>query len=214
MPAIHRLLFATAAGLLLCASQASATLITLSDVASNGGGNAPSADVLDATMEFVVDDILNTLTLTVTNTTVAPDEFNINRIYFNGGGNVTGLTMNAFPLGWAFEANTEANGFGTFDFALGAGPVEGGGLNVIFPGAIFAKVFVFDIQFSGPYAKADFIDVFSTLPPGDIATTHAAKFVQGPGDASGFGARIPAPGSILLLGIAGAFLTGRRRRRR
>ncbi len=213
MPSTPRLFFATAAGLLLCASQASATLITLSDVSSNGG-NAPSADVLDATMEFDVDLLLNTLTLTVTNTTVAPDQFNINRIYFNGGGNVTGLTMNAFPLGWAFEPDTHANGFGIFDFALGAGPPAGPDVNHIFPG--LAKVFVFDIQFSGAYAKADFIDVFSMLPQGDIATTHAAKFVQGPGpgDASGFGARIPAPGSMLLLGIAGAFLTGRRRRRR
>ncbi len=209
MPLTPRILIVAAAGLLLCASQASATIITLSDVASNGGGNAPSADVLDATMEFDVDLLLNTLTLTVTNTTVAPDQFNINRIYFNAGGNVTGLTMNAFPLGWAFEPDTHANGFGIFDFALGAE-----GLNVILPGAIFAKVFVFDIQFSAPYAKADFINAFSMEPPGDNAMTHAAKFVQGPGDASGFGARIPAPGSMLLLGIAGAFLPGRRRRRR
>ncbi len=213
MPSTPRLLIAAAAGLLLCAGQASATLITLSDFASNGGGNAPSADVLDATMDFNVDLLLNTLTLTVTNTTVDPDQFKINRIYFNGGGNVTGLTMNAFPLGWAFEPDTHANGFGVFDFALGAGLPDGGGLNVIFPGAIFAKVFVFDIQFSGPYAKLDFINAFSMEPPGDTAMTHAAKFVQGPGDASGFGA-IPAPGSVVLLGIAGAFLTGRRRRRR
>ena len=209
MPSTPRFLIATAAGLLLCASQASATLITLSDFASNGGGNAPSADVLDATMDFEVDFLLDTLTLTVRNTTVAPDQFKINRIYFNGGGNVTGLTMNAFPLGWAFEPDTHANGFGIFDFALGAE-----GLNLILPGAIFEKVFVFNIQFSGPYAKADFINAFSMEPPGDVAMTHAAKFVQGPGDASGFGARIPAPGSLLLLGIAGAFLTGRRRRRR
>ncbi len=39
--------------------------------------------MLDATMDFVVDEILNTLTLTVTNTTVDPDLFQINRIYFN-----------------------------------------------------------------------------------------------------------------------------------
>ena len=211
MTSTTRLLFATAAGLLLCASQASATLITLSDVSSNGG-NAPPPEVLDATMDFDVDLLLNTLTLTVTNTTTVPNEFGINRIYFNAGGNVTGLTMNAFPLGWAFEPDTHANGFGIFDFALGAGPPDGADPNLIFPG--LAKVFVFDIQFSGAYAKADFIDVFSMLPQGDIATTHAAKFVQGPGDASGFGARIPAPGSLLLLGIAGAFLAGRRRRRR
>ncbi len=211
MPSNNRLLFATAAGLLLCASQASATLITLSDVSSNGG-KAPPPEVLDATMDFDVDLLLNTLTLTVTNTTTVPNEFDINRIYFNAGGNVTGLTMNSFPFGWAFELDTHANGFGIFDFALGAGPPAGPDPNHIFPG--LAKVFVFDIQFSGAYAKADFIDVFSMLPQGDIATTHAAKFIQGPGDASGFGARIPAPGSLLLLGIAGAFLTGRRRRRR
>ncbi len=211
MPSTPRFLIATAAGLLLCASQASATLITLSDVASNGGGNAPSAEVLDATMDFDVDLLLNTLTLTVTNTTVAPDEFKINRIYFNGGGNVTGLTMNAFPGGWDFRKDTHANGFGIFDFALGSGNINGSGNSLILPGE--SLEFVFDIQKSGPILKADFINVFSMEPPGDTAMTHAAKFVQGPGDASGFGA-IPAPGSIVLLGIAGAFLTGRRRRRR
>ncbi len=208
MPSTPRLLIATAAGLLLCASQASATLITLSDFASNGG---PAAEVLDATMDFDVDLLLNTLTLTVTNTTVAPDQFQINRIFFNGGGNVTGLTMNSFPMGWAFVL--EMTPFGVFDFAIGAGPPEGGGIDLILPGAIFAKEFVFDIQFSGPYAKADFINAFSMIPPGDAAMTHAAKFVRGPGDASAFGA-VPAPGSIVLLGIAGALLTGRRRRRR
>ena len=76
-------------------------------------------------------------------------------------------------------------------------------------------VLVFDIQKSGPILKADFINTLSMEPPGDNGMTHAAKFVRGSiGDASGFGARVPAPGSIVLLGIAGALLTSRRRRRR
>ena len=214
MPSTPRLLIAAAAGLLLCAGQASATLITLSEFASNGGG--PSADVLDATMDFDVDTILNTLTLTVSNTTVLPETFQINRIYFNGGGNVTGLTiMNAFPPGWDFKttaAELHADGFGIFDFALGAGNINGSGNSLIMPGD--SLVFVFDIQKSGPILKADFIFTLSAEPPGDTGMTHAAKFVRGSiGDASGFGA-VPAPGSIVLLGIAGALLTGRRRRRR
>ncbi len=210
MPSTPRLLIAAAAGL-LCAGQASATLITLSEFASNGPG-APTADVLDATMDFDVDLILNTLTLTVSNTTVLPETFQINRIYFNGGGNVTGLTMNAFPGGWDFRKDTHANGFGIFDFALGSGNIDGSGNNLIMPGE--AIVFVFDIQKSGPILKADFIFTLSAEPPGDTGMTHAAKFVRGSiGDASGFGA-VPAPGSIVLLGIAGALLTGRRRRRR
>ncbi len=210
MPSTPRFLIATAAGLLLCASQASATLITLSDFASNGGG-APAAEVLDATLDFDVDVILNMLTLTVSNTTLAPDEFQINRIYFNGGGNVTGLTMNAFPSGWGFRKDTHANGFGVFDFALGSGQFDGSGNNLIMPGE--SIVLVFDIQTSGPILKADFIFTLSMEPPGDAGMTHAAKFVRGPGDASGFGA-VPAPGSLVLLGIAGTLLTGRRRRRR
>ena len=212
MPSTPRLLIAAAAGLLLCAGQASATLITLSDFASNGVG-APAAEVLDATMDFDVDVILNTLTLTVSNTTILPETFQINRIYFNGGGNVTGLTMNAFPGGWDFRKDTHANGFGIYDFALGSGNIDGSGNSLIMPGE--SLVFEFDIQKSGPILKADFINAFSMEPPGDIAMTHAAKFVRGSiGDASGFGARVPAPGSIVLLGIAGALLTGRRRRRR
>ena len=209
MPSTPRLFIAAAAGL-LCAGQASATLITLSDFASNGGG-APAAEVLDATMDFDVDLILNTLTLTVSNTTLAPDEFQINRIYFNGGGNVTGLTMNAFPSGWGFRKDTHANGFGVFDFALGSGQIDGSGNSLIMPGE--SIVLVFDIQTSGPILKADFIFTLSMEPPGDEGMTHAAKFVRGPGDASGFGA-VPAPGSLVLLGIAGTLLTGRRRRRR
>ncbi len=210
MPSTPKILIATAAGL-LCAGQASATLITLSDFASNGPG-APTADVLDATMDFDVDVILNTLTLTVSNTTVLPETFQINRIYFNGGGNVTGLTMNAFPGGWDFRKDTHANGFGIFDFALGSGNINGSGNSLIMPGE--SLMFVFDIQKSGPILKADFILKSSEEPPGDNAMTHAAKFVRGSiGDASGFGA-VPAPGSIVLLGIAGALLTGRRRRRR
>lgn len=210
MPSTTRFLFATVVGLVLCAGQASATLITLSDFASNGGG-APTAEVLDATLDFDVDLILNTLTLTVSNTTVDPDLFQINRVYFNGGGNVTGLTMNAFPGGWDFRKDTHADGFGVFDFALGSGNINGSGNSLILPGE--SLVFVFDIQKSGPILKADFILTLSMEPPGDVAMTHAAKFVRGPGDASGFGA-VPAPGSLVLLGIAGALLTGRRRRRR
>ena len=213
MPSTPRLLIATAAGLLLCAGQASATLITLSDFASNGVG-APTADVLDATMDFDVDVILNTLTLTVSNTTVAPDEFQINRIYFNAGGNVTDLLLNSFPTGWDFKTGPEvhANGFGLFDFALGAGNINGTGNSLILPGQ--SIVFVFDIVKSGPILKADFINTFSLNPPGmtDDPMTHAAKFVRGPGDISGFGA-VPAPGTLVLLGIAGALLSGRRRRR-
>ncbi len=214
MPSTPRLLIATAAGLLLCAGQASANLITLSDFASNGPG-APTADVFDATMDFDVDAILNTLTLTVSNTTVAPDEFQINRIYFNGGGNVTGLSIiGAFPTGWGVRKDTHANGFGIFNFAFGAGQIDGTGTNLILPGEFI--VFVFDIETSGPILKADFINTFSIPPPGppDILMTHAAKFVRGgAGDLSGFGA-VPAPGSLVLLGVAGALLTGRRRPRR
>ncbi len=162
MPSTPRLLVAAAAGL-TCANAAPGQFAS--------DGLDPS--VFNATMDFVVDPLMETLTVTVTNTTVAPDTFNINRIYFNGSDNVDYLT----------------------------------------PGN--SIVFVFEIESfgPGPVANLDFIDAFSTVPPGMTAMTHAAKFVQGPGDGSGYGARIPAPGSLVLLGIAGALLTRRRPRR-
>ena len=67
----------TAAAAML-AGPATASIITLSTHSSD----ATLPSVLNATLDFDVTGSL--LTLTVTNTTVVPNTFNINELYFNG----------------------------------------------------------------------------------------------------------------------------------
>ena len=60
----------------------------------------------------------------------------------------------------------------------------------------------------------DFTTELSSQFDGNLLMIVAAKFVMGPGDASSFGAIVPAPGVLALLGAAGLVgLRGRRRRR-
>ena len=181
---------------------ATGTIITLS---TNSSDETP-ASVLDATFDFDVDEILNMLTLSVTNTTVVPNTFNINELYFNGSDNVLGLTPVSIPTGWSLLTGQIADGFGLFDFALIDG--VGGDAATIMPGETVA----FTFTITGLADKGDFVTEFSQYVEGQLVAIAAAKFVAGPGDDSAFGAFIPAPGTLVLLGLAG--LLGLRRRRR
>lgn len=199
----------TAAAAML-AGPATASIITLSTHSSD----ATLPSVLNATLDFDVTGSL--LTLTVTNTTVVPNTFNINELYFNGSANVLGLTPLSIPLGWSFLTTQMADGFGMFDFAL----IDGvdNDPSTIMPG----EVVVFSFTISGTAGKGDFVNEFSDPPPGGGGTLAiaAAKFVFGsgtdpggdPGPDSAFGAFVPEPGTLALLGLAG--LLGLRRRRR
>jgi hypothetical protein len=67
--------------------------------------------------------------------------------------------------------------------------------------------FTFSISGTGPFAPGDFI------APSSLGYTAAAKFVNGPGDDSAYGA-VPEPSTGLLLatGLIGLAVNGRRRR--
>ncbi len=181
-------------------SAASAGIIVLSTDSSD----ETPASVLDATLDFVVSG--STLTLTVTNNTVAPSAYFMNEIYFNAGPSVTGLTLMTPAEGWTLNTSIAADGFGVFDFGLidgvGASPHQ------IDPGA--SLEFTFTI--AGSAVMSDFTTFLSTIPPGDTPMLAAAKFVRGPGDDSAFGGTVPGPGAGLLLGCAVGLGAMRRRR--
>jgi hypothetical protein len=186
-------------GALSVVNTASATFINLSDASSD----ETLAGLLSATMDFEV--VGNVLTLTVTNNTADPNAYKINELYFNVPDGVI-LSFDGLT-GWSDATDAMAAGFGTFDFALLDG--QGGSPNQITAGE--TVVFTFTITAGSP-DKEDFLTLFSD-PFGDgDGWIVAAKFVEGPGDDSAFGAAIPTPGVLALLGAAG--LVGSRRRRR
>lgn len=182
------------------ASGAHGAMIFLSSQSSD----ETPASVLNAMFEFEVAG--STLSFTAHNQTAAPAAYKINQLYFNGGGEVTGLTPVTIPTGWSFHTNNAAAGFGVFDFALIGG--VGNNPAQIQHGASVS--FVFTIHGAG--VAEDFMSSHSSIPPGNMPGIVAAKFVQGPGDDGAFGAHVPAPSGIvaLLLGVAPAL---RRRRR-
>jgi hypothetical protein len=97
--------------------------------------------------------------------------------------------------------NAMANGFDIFDFAMRDG------LGELAPPAIGPTesiAFVFSITGTGPFNDDDFIQ------PNAMGYLAAAKFVNGPGDDSAWGA-VPEPSTALLL-ASGLLLLGARRR--
>jgi hypothetical protein len=150
------------------------------------------ANDLSATWEFSV--VGDQLAITVTNDTVAPSEFNMNQLFWNGS---------------AAPDAVMVSGFGKFDFLLRNGQGETDP-SLINPGETLG--FMFTI-FGGADAE-DFATSFSVpSSPEGISVIIAAKFVNGPGDDSAFGAAVPAPGVLALIGVAGV-IAGRPRRRR
>lgn len=110
--------------LVLCCSvtpKAHATLLTLSTHSSSDSGYT-AHEWLDAELDFVVVDVEKKLTLTVTNTTnVNPSDyqFDITQIFFNYGGNVTGLSLADKVTGWSYlDSPHLVDSFGYFDAGL------------------------------------------------------------------------------------------------
>lgn len=180
--------------LLAAAGGARSDTVTLSDASSD----ETDAAVLDARLEFLVSS--GTLFLVATNDTLSPDAYNINQIYFNASDAVTGLTYVSatsstdgdVTAGWSLSTDLAADGFGVFDFALLDG-VGSGSTAALAPGE--EVTFELAISGTGPFAASDFTMEFSTIPPGDTPAIAAAKFVNGPGDDSAFGATTTGSGA-------------------
>jgi hypothetical protein len=202
MRRLFSLLFAVAAVSL--STSAGATPVVLSSHSSD----VTPASILDATFDFSVAGM--NLTIVVTNDTTAPYEFNINEMFFNASGNVTSLMLTSAMH--SVEGNVMADwmpvvtdmmvdGFSTFDYGLMnmMGEIDP---SVIGPAEYVT--FVFGITGTGPFTADDFIQ------PNSQDLTAAAKFVNGPGDDSAWGA-VPEPSTALLL-ASGLLLLGARRR--
>ena len=203
--------------LAMCLSPvASASVIILSKISSD----STPASVLDATLDFAITGA-DELTLSVTNDTTAPDEYNINFIYFNATSNVSSLTLDSatssidgdITSGWRLGTGVKADGFGTFDFELADG--VGISPHTIQPAETVG--FVFSIFGEGPFTAENFTSELSTLPPGDTPTIAAAKFVSGPDDdsayGSAYGGTVPEPGTLGMIAAALVGLALRNKRR-
>lgn len=185
--------------MVLGASAASASpisVLVLSDVSSE---TVPGADELDATLTFQVADVGADLqiTLTVSNDTDQPPAgtFALSEVYFNLSSSVAGLTgvglngwslsTDACPVGSSTTgvapcddtggAGTKADGFGIFDVALktssGSALAAGSSLDFTFTvaGAAGTMAEAFTSQLSR-----------DTEAGGAILSFAAAKFIQGP----------------------------------
>ena len=186
-------------------------------VLSDESTDSTPADVLDATVVF---DVIggNTLELSVTNDTTAPDDFNINEVFWNASSSVSSLTLTSAThssAGDVFSAWTPVEtpsvptgGFGVFDFAL-TGNVGETDPSLIQPG----EDVVFLMTITGSCAatlSCTSSDFFAGSSEGYLV---AAKFVNGPRDDSAFGATlVPVPPAAWLFASALGLLGWMRRR--
>jgi len=179
------------------------SVLRLSDVSSD----RTAATDLNGTLEFFVSG--STLSLTARNDTDLVTGFDLDAIYFNALPNVTSLSLAPGQTGWMLTPEASADGFGVFDYALindrGNDPNEIGPQDSL--------TFGFDILGTGPFLDTDFTTEFSSVPPGDTPALAAAKFINGPGDDSAYGAVVPEPTTALLTLLGGATLLWSRRRR-
>jgi hypothetical protein len=191
MRSLRHLVIAAAIAILLAESARGGTVLTLSDFSSD----ETSPAVLDASLDFLVQgDMLH---VTVTNETPATGGYDIDAVYFNAGPGVDGLELMTPVDGWSLATSQRADGFGTFDFAL-----ETAGANDPFEIAPQESVtFQLHVDSAVFVGEAAFTTDMSSIPPGSRSVVAAAKFTNGPGDDSAFGAVIPEPGTLALLAV-------------
>ncbi len=188
---------AVALACLIGSTASASTIITLSDESSD----FTDPTKLGATLDFSVSG--NTLQLVLTNLT--SPSYNILSVYWNASDVVSGLVLTFADHSVAgdvtedwmpVETGQMADGFGTFDFALIDGVGETNP-NIIGSG----ESITFLMTISGTCADTTSCDMNDFVVANDDGWIGAAKFVNGPGDDSAFGAAIPEPSSALLIGM-------------
>lgn len=191
------LFFAGLTILWIGASTVRAGMVTLSAYSSD----STLPEDLSATVDFSVVD--TTLTILVTNLTDGPGDtldtgFDIMALYFNATENITGLALTGPAAGWTLYSaskETKVGRFGQFDYAL----ISGVGNDPSQIDGESWREFTLTVDGSGA-AALDFHSDLSTIPTGNTPVVLAAKFVNGPGDDSAFGA-VPEPATIAILAL-------------
>lgn len=179
---------------------AQADMVYFSGAVSDG--DETNLDVFTASIDYSYDPVGNVLTMAVTNS--SNPAYTLAEVFMNVSSDVTGLVLtgNGGFTSASLVQNTNANGFGIFDYKLDILVPGNNGL-----GSPGTATFTFAAAGTN-LSTADFF-VGIDEPAG------ALKFTQGPGDDSVYVLPkiIPEPASMTLLGIGIAALAFRMRKR-
>lgn len=188
---------------------------------SNRTSDEPSipASWLDASMDLSVADVgYWELTLTVANLT--PENtgdlaFKMSELYFNTSAPITNLTLDTVVGGnkddWLLTLDMDnilVGGFGLFDISLIS---TNQNVEWIEP----QETVIFKIKIDTgipPYSDTDFLALSSQYDGHSLAYGAAKFFGGGAEDLSAYGAYVPEPGTMFLLGLGSLALLRIRRR--
>jgi len=190
--------------------------IDLSNYSSDSSNVPPNW--LDARMAFsIVDDGSWKLTVKALNLTPEKDgdlAFNINELYFNTTANITNLTLDSVIGGnkddWTLTFNTDnihIGGLGLFDISLIS---NNSSIEYIDPHEYLKFTIIID-GVSPSYSETDFIALSSPSGESYVAYGAAKFFGGGSEDLSAYGAYIPEPATIFLLGLGALALVRARK---
>ena len=206
--------------ILFLSTAAQGVVIPLSSHSSEPGGpNSVPASWLDASMDLSVANVgYWELTLDVTNLT--PENagdlaFKMSELYFNTTAPITSLSLDSVSSGnvsdWTLTLdmdNRPCDGFGLFDISITSNDLSSVWIDPL-------ETLTFKIMIDAgtpPYTDTDFYDL-SFQNDNHILAYGAAKFVKSsePGDLSAYGAYVPEPATILMLGLGALALLIKRR---